>query len=548
MDAIEFIIYTILLFVLIAFIGVLGYIIYDNYTYKKDLKLDLNTNFKDINNNFDSTSNIINKLHGKQTNNFNIVSDKVDNYNKLFTSNISDINLKYDAKNNIFTSNISDINSKYDASSKLFSSNIGTFSYNLNKYFSFNNNNDGYNDANKKIFEYRTADADTNKLNLITKTTAMAGLKINSDSNAELEICNRTGTSCFNISSDDSNLYIYKNGGGANIYIGGNGKTPNAPIKIVNGVASMNDSANTGLISASTSVVTKAISFTSGGKGYTGHALNPPALTITGGGGTNLQIGTFTYSDDDGRIISATITNNGTGYTSVPTITILAPAIKSVLFTATPTATPTPTVNTVPSTGALSTILPEVSSSTLDNGYYRKGNTIVTITNNSRKAGAIAQTDTNGIMTITIKNIVNGVVINDASPLDNGFYMDTSGRVRINSITGIIGITSSDLAIKITNLNLTLSATVVNGVLTAIASTSPNIWTGFPVSQNNLTVVLSDPETPDNATITPNIQNGTINSLTLAAAGSKYYKPTININDTQIVTPQNATFPTLFKL
>lgn len=552
MDAIEFIIYTILLFVLIAFIGVLGYIIYDNYTYKKDLKLDLNTNFKDINNNFDSTSNIINKLHGNQTNNLNMVSDKVDNFNKLFTSNISNLNLKYDANNNIFSNNISDINYKLSDNSKIFSSNIGTFSDNLNKYFSFNINDNGkYGDPNKKIFEYRTAGSDTNKLNLITKTTATAGLKINSDSNAELEICNKTGTNCYNISSDDSNLYIYKNGGGANIYIGGSDKTQNAPFKIVNGVASItnaNVNANAGQISASAGSKTSAISFTSGGKGYTGHVLNPPALTITGGGGTSFQIGNFIYSDDDGSITGATITNHGTGYTSVPTITIPAlPASKPVLFTATPIATATPTVNTDTSSGSLTT-LPTVSSSTADNGYYKKGTTVVTITNNSKRAGAIAQTDANGIMTITIKNIVNGVVINDASPLDNGFYMDASSRVRINSITGITGITPSDLVLKINNLNLTLSATVVNGVLTAIAPTSPTIWNGFPASQNNLTVVLSDPETPVSATIIPEIQNGTIKSLTLQAAGSKYYKPTININEAQIVSPQNATFPTLFKL
>ena len=547
MDAIEFIIYTILLFVIIAFIGVLGYIIYDNYTYKKDLKLDLNTNFKDINNNFDSTSNIINKLHGNQTNNFNMVSDKVDNYNKLFTSNILDINSKYATSSNIFSNNISDINYKLSGNSNIFSNNIGTFSYNLNKYFSFNNNNNGYNDANKKIFEYRTADADINKLNLITKTTAMAGLKINSDSNAELEICNKTGTSCFNISSDDSNLYIYKNGGGANIYIGGNGKTPNAPIKIVNGVASMNDNANANAsqISASAGSKTSAISFTSGGKGYTGHVLNPPALTITGGGGTSFQIGNFTYSDDDGSITGATITNHGTGYTSVPTITIPAPpASKPVLFTA--AATATPTVNTDTSSGSLTT-LPTVSSSTADNGYYKKGTTVVTITNNSKRAGAIAQTDANGIMTITIKNIVNGLVINDASPLDNGFYINTN--VRINRITGINGISEAVLATNLVNLNSTLSATVVSGVLTAITPTSPNIWSGFPPSQTNLSVELSNPETPTNATITPTIENGTIKSLTLTLPGSKYYKPTISVNDTQIVSPQNATFPpTLFKL
>jgi hypothetical protein len=246
MDAIEFIIYTILLFVLIAFIGVLGYIIYDNYTYKKDLKLDLNTNFKDINNNFDSTSNIINKLHGKQTNNFNIVNEKVDNYNKLFTSNILDINSNYATSNNIFSNNISTINSKYDASSNLFSNNIGTFSDNLNKYFRFNiNDNSKYGDANKKIFEYTTAGNDTSKLNLITKTTATAGLKINSDAGKELEICNSFGSNCYNISSDADSLYINNATGNANrnIYIGGNKTT--APIRVENGIVNIGiDSSN----------------------------------------------------------------------------------------------------------------------------------------------------------------------------------------------------------------------------------------------------------------------------------------------------------------
>jgi hypothetical protein len=532
MDAIEFIIYTILLFVLIAFIGVIGYIIYDNYTYKKDLKLDLNTNFKDINNNFDSTSNIINKLHGKQTNNFNIVSDKVDNYNKLFTSNISDINSKYDAKNNIFSNNISTINSKYDASSNLFSNNIGTFSDNLNKYFRFNiDDNSKYGDPNKKIFEYTTAGSDTSKLNLITKTTATAGLKINSDAdtNKELEICNKTGNNCYNISNNDNGLFIYKKDGANNIYIGG--KDATAPFKIINGVVSFNGlssvTPNVGEISATSGTKTPAITFiNSGGKGYIGHVQNP-TLTITGGGGTGLQIGNFTYSDIDGRIIGAVITNHGTGYTSVPSITFTAPASKSIRFTTSPTSTPT--VNT-DSSGALTT-LPAISSTTVDNGYY-KDTTSVTIMNNSRRAEAIAQTDPAGIMTITINN-----------PLDNGFYI--AGNVTITSITGVLGV-SAITPDELRNINSKLNATVTNGVLTAIAPRSA--WGTFTPSQTNLSVVLSNPETPTAATITRTIEKGTIKSLTLATPGSKYYKPTINIDDnSNLVTPQNATF-TLFKL
>ena len=216
MDGIEFIIYTLLTLALIAFIGVIGYIIYDNYTYKNNLTSDLNTNFKDINSNFYSTSNVINELNNAQSTKLNNLSSKVNDSSNIFTNNISDINYKLAGNSNVFTNN------------------IGTFSQNLNKYFSFNNNlNTAYNDANKKIFEYRTTDANGSKLDLITKTTATAGLKINSDAGKELEICNSVGTKCFNIFSDDEGLYIGVNARSSNIYIGGNKTT--APVRIENG-------------------------------------------------------------------------------------------------------------------------------------------------------------------------------------------------------------------------------------------------------------------------------------------------------------------------
>ena len=244
MDAIEYIIYTILTLLLIAFIGVIGYIIYDNYTYKNNLTSDLNTNFKDINSNFDSTSNIINDLHNEQVTNLNKLSSKVNDSSNVFTTNISDINYKLGNNSNLFSNNISDINYKLGGNSNLFSNNIGTFSHNLNKYFSFNNNlNSAYNDANNKIFEYRTTDANGSKLDLITKTTATAGLKINSDVGKELAICNSTGSKCFNIFSDEEGLYIGMNARSSNIYIGGNKTT--APVRIENGTVNIGfDSSN----------------------------------------------------------------------------------------------------------------------------------------------------------------------------------------------------------------------------------------------------------------------------------------------------------------
>lgn len=242
MEAIEYLIYMLLFLVLIAFIGVIGYIIYDNYTYKNNLTSDLNTNFLDINNNFNSTSNIINRLHIKHSSNFNVLDERLLNTSNILNQNIVEVNSRYMKSSNVFDNNITDIYSKNTINSNLLTNKIDTFGYNMNKYFSFNNTtNSPYNDANKKIFEYRTTSSDTSLLDLITKTTATAGLKINSDNVNGLEVCNKTGTNCFNIYGDDDNLYIYgKNQSTSNIYIGSTNKNT-APIRIENGEVKLND-------------------------------------------------------------------------------------------------------------------------------------------------------------------------------------------------------------------------------------------------------------------------------------------------------------------
>jgi hypothetical protein len=117
----------------------------------------------------------------------------------------------------------------------------------MNKYFTFNNTDaaNAFNQTtNKKIFEYRTVATDTNsRLDLITKTTATAGLKISSDSNNAFEVCNKTGTNCFNMFGNDNDLYIYgtsENQMNRNIYIGSSDKT-NAPISIENNIVKINN-------------------------------------------------------------------------------------------------------------------------------------------------------------------------------------------------------------------------------------------------------------------------------------------------------------------
>ena len=247
----ESFIYVLLFLVLIAFIGVIGYIIYDNYTYKNNLTSDLNTNFIDINQNFNSTSNIISSLHQKHTSNYNVLDGKIDYTSNVFVGQMANTSNVLDQKiidtSNLFDRSINEVNSRNTISDARFTNNFDTFGYNMNKYFTFNNTNaaNAFNEAaNKKIFEYRTVATDTNsRLDLITKTTATAGLKINSDSNNGLEVCNKTGTNCFNMFGNDNDLYIYgknENQMNRNIYIGSNDKA-NAPIRIENGVVKLYD-------------------------------------------------------------------------------------------------------------------------------------------------------------------------------------------------------------------------------------------------------------------------------------------------------------------
>ena len=243
----EFVIYSLLFLVLIAFIGIIGYIIYDNYTYKDNLTTDLNTNFVDINQNFHSTSNIMRRLDKKHISNYNELDRRIYDTSNLLDRRIYDTSNLLDRRID-YTSNLFD--RRIDSTSNLLHINstkrFDTFGYNMNKYFAFSNTNtaNAFDVTNRKIFEYSTLPTDINsRLELITKTTAKAGLKINSDSNNAFEVCNSGGTNCFNMYGNDKDLYIYgtnadntKN----NIYIGSNDKTT-APIRIENNVVKVNN-------------------------------------------------------------------------------------------------------------------------------------------------------------------------------------------------------------------------------------------------------------------------------------------------------------------
>lgn len=267
----EYIIYALLFLVLMAFIGIIGYIIYDNYTYKNNLTSDLNTNFIDINQNFNSTSNIISRLHQKHTSNYYVLDGKIDYTSNVFVGQMANSSNVFDRRifdtQNQFNQSITDVNARNTISNNRYTSNFDTFGYNMNKYFTFNNanNTNAFNATNKKIFEYRTTGTDpASQLDLITKTTATAGLKINSDSNNGLEICNKTGTNCFNMFGNDNDLYIYgksQNQISRNIYIGSNNK--NAPIRIENGVVKLDDVYGSNYTMATSNAIISHINYTS---------------------------------------------------------------------------------------------------------------------------------------------------------------------------------------------------------------------------------------------------------------------------------------------
>ena len=348
METSEYIVYTLLVLVLIAFVGIVGYVIYDNYNYKDNLTSDLNTNFKDINRNFNSTSNVINQSYNTHTSNLNSLSDDLRKSSNVFVKDIGDLNYKYNvvASSNIDTSNIS-------------FKNIDTFNYNLNKYFTFKETGlKAYSDANNKLFEYRTDTlGDASRLELMTKTFAKSGLQLDTATGKELGICDNKGEKCFNVLNTADSLYIYKPGAGKkDIYIGGaEGTGATAPFKIVDGKVYITELHINGtkldpaafaasghthplppIDATATAILAAAaidsVTISSGGSGY----ITPPLVVFSSG--TATATATLTGS----AVSSITFTNRGS-YTIAPTITFtpvaVPPALTGVGSGATATAT-----------------------------------------------------------------------------------------------------------------------------------------------------------------------------------------------------------------
>jgi len=211
MEILEVVLYFILTLILLALIGVLSWLIYDYYEYKKAVKSKISETVAQSD---DSNSLLKKDVTTDYDNKFSNTSNYI-----LHTSNFltSDYDNKFSKTSNYIlgTSNYiaSDYNNMFDNSSA-----------NLNKFFTFGLNNN--NIANNKIRDRIWENADITNLELIRNTiaksnltaekilTAQKGVKIqtnagtagpsSSTNHKGLELCNTSGELCWNLYVDGS--------------------------------------------------------------------------------------------------------------------------------------------------------------------------------------------------------------------------------------------------------------------------------------------------------------------------------------------------------
>jgi hypothetical protein len=427
MEAVEYLIYTLVFLVLIAFVGVIGYIIYDNYTYKNDLTTDLNTNFKGINKNFVSTTDVIGKVHVKHTSNLNALGETLINTSDRLDSKIDYVYLINQSSNVINNNDIDYVYSINQSSNVINGTKLGNFGYNMNKYFTFNNNIStptGY-DINKKLFEYRTTTPDaTANLQLMTQTTAVSGLKINSDeATKSFQICNSGGANCFQVLSTDNSLSIYKPTGatgGKDIYIGG--KDASAPLRIsddgnvyIKGVMYVAPSSGGGggggagvvpvVTAEATATLTGIVNAITVSTPTGANYASAPTIGFSGGSGNGATAdATLGTGANAGKVTGITVTNGGSGYTTAPTITFTGG-----------TAVASTTITAAVATDVSVSITKKIDAITIisgkgGSGYKKPPNVVITPANGGASATAVMGTGANAdkVASINVSNAGSG--------------------------------------------------------------------------------------------------------------------------------------------
>ena len=208
MEVLEVVLYFVLTLILLALIGVLSWLIYDYYEYKKAVKSKISETIAISD---DNDSLLKKEVTTDYDNKFNIHSERI-----ISTSNILRDEYRKYANN---TSNIlrdeyrTYVNNTSNILRPEYMTKLDNSSSNLNKFFSFGVNNDN-SIVNSKIHN-RTWDlSDNESLKLMRNTiannnlTAEKGVKIYTDSGATgtsskgLELCDKSGANCWNLYVD----------------------------------------------------------------------------------------------------------------------------------------------------------------------------------------------------------------------------------------------------------------------------------------------------------------------------------------------------------
>jgi len=181
MDIIGSLIYLILIVVFLGAIGVISFVAYDYFNYKNDNTLKLNNAISNTDNN------------KKEIN--------------IITTNTSNLDVSLQSLNKSVT-NKNLLLDTIDITVKKNTSNFPTFDANLKNFFTFSNNNSNINSG---LFDYYMFESQSVKsLELISKTTAVAGMTINTKDDAtSFEICDATNKlNCIKMKNTGSDFVI----------------------------------------------------------------------------------------------------------------------------------------------------------------------------------------------------------------------------------------------------------------------------------------------------------------------------------------------------
>ena len=319
MEIFDIILYFLLIIILIAFIGVLSWLIYDYNNYK-DEQNTINTDVTSkLNSNLEKDKDLdqnVKKLQINTSNFLNATSNNIINYtndeilkNKIL---IDRYNLEFKTSN-LSTSNY--IKSTSDILSNNLINNSKIISDNLNRYFEFS---DITNDANTGIYNYvlgltSQGQAQQARLTLMKETIADSGLKINTsiDETKYLKVCDNVGDTCYNLFVDTDNSLVAQHG-----------TDVNTKKKLAINSSFVHATA-TALVSPTGTIT--SINVTTPGSGY----FTTPSVIITRVPSTDLPTADPVNAvataaiDTTGKVTGITIVNAGTGYTIPPTIDII---------------------------------------------------------------------------------------------------------------------------------------------------------------------------------------------------------------------------------